>query len=82
MERLTDQTDIEIAKGAARKLYEKGLYASSIIKSLKKGGHSIEAVAHAAKQFSEMDAMLFGETWGGDSLTQRKARVAFLKATA
>ena len=80
MERLTDATDLHIAKEAARKLYEKGLFASSIISSLKKGGHSMKAVAHAAKQFSEIDAMLFGEAWGGAALEQRKARVAFLEA--
>lgn len=80
MERLTDATDLQIAKEAARKLYEKGLYASLVIKNLKKGGHSLQAVAHAAKQFSEIDAMLFGESWGGGVLEQRKARVAFLEA--
>lgn len=79
MERLTDATDLHIAKEAARKLYEKGLFASSVIKSLKKGGHSVKAVAHAARQFAEIDAMLFGESWGGDTLEQHKARGAFLE---
>lgn len=80
MERLADKTDAALAQEAARKLYEKGLYASSIIRSLKKGGHSLQAVAHAAKQFAEIDAMLFGESWGGGALEQRRARVAFLRS--
>jgi hypothetical protein len=70
----------ELAREAARKLYEKGLLASSIVRSLKKGGHRPEAVAAAVKFFPEMDAMLFGESWGGDVLEQHAARGAFLRA--
>ncbi len=65
---------------AAKALYEKGLAASLVISSLKRGGHSLDDVAKAAMQFSEMDAMLFGESWGGPHLSQWKARRAFLKS--
>jgi hypothetical protein len=68
----------QLAVTAAKRLYEKGLQASSVIRSLKKGGHALEDVAVAARQFSEIDAMLFGESWGGDALQQSKARQAFL----
>jgi hypothetical protein len=68
----------QLAATAAKRLYEKGLQASSVIRSLKKGGHALEDVAFAARQFPEIDAMLFGDSWGGDTSTQRAARRAFL----
>jgi len=68
----------DVAATAASRLYEKGLPASSVVISLKKGGHALEDVAFAASRFSEMDAMLFGEAWGGDTLQQHSARRAFL----
>jgi len=69
-----------LARVAAIRLYEKGLPASLVVKSLKRGGHSLASVAYAAKAFSEMDAMLFGESWGGSRMDQRTARIAFLQA--
>lgn len=75
-----EQAELDLAREAARKLYEKGLFANSIIRSLKKGGHPLEAIAHAVKYFPEVDAMLFGEAWGGDTLEQWKARTTFLSA--
>lgn len=69
----------QLAATAAKRLYEKGLAASSVVRSLKKGGHGLDDVAFAARRFSEIDAMLFGEAWGGSALDQHKARRAFLR---
>ena len=68
----------QLAATAAKRLYEKGLSASGVVRSLKKGGHSLEDVAYAARQFPELDAMLFGDVWGGDEIQQHAARRAFL----
>lgn len=65
---------------AAKKLYEKGLAASSVVRSLRKGGHALTDVAFAAKQFGELDAMLFGDAWGKNRSEQREGRIAFLEA--
>lgn len=70
--------DSALAERAAIRLYEKGLRATSVVASLKKGGHSLAAVAAAAHRLPTLDAMLFSEAWGGDLLEQRKARCAFM----
>ena len=77
-ERLETLPNWALARVAAIRLYEKGLPASSVVRSLKRGGHSLAAIAYAAQTFSEMDAMLFGEAWGGHILDQHKARTTFL----
>jgi hypothetical protein len=83
MNQTTDKANASGAEAAlaivaATRLYEKGLRASSVVASLKKGGHSLGAVARAAHKLPTLDAMLFGESWGGDVLEQRAARCAFM----
>ena len=72
--------DTQLAKDTARKLYEKGQSASSIVSAMRHGGHSVHTTAEAVKYLSEMDAMLFGESWGGNEIEKHAARHAFLGA--
>ena len=72
---------LKLSADAARKLYKKDLSASSIVRSLRNGGHDLHAVAHAVKYFPEMDAMTFSDAWcGTNALESYKARGAFLDA--
>ena len=70
---------MRLAQTAAKRLYERGLSASLIVRDLHKYGHPLSDVAFAVRHFPELDAMLFSQIWGGSEDEQRTARIKFLE---